>query len=151
MAQELDAWRRRYEERERERLRNEVVQSAVADAAKLQQLHRDKMAVQLEQKRLRALRDVQRSEARALTAQADPRRRVAEATPEVREVREFEFQMRREQHRQELLARMARIDAKAEAKRKALIMRDQARHERVSGRKKDPILLEYSLGDPFQI
>ena len=74
--QELEAWRKQYEERERERLRNEVVQSAMADAHKLQQLHRDKMAVQLEQKRLRALRDVQRSEARALTVAGDIRRRV---------------------------------------------------------------------------
>ena len=86
--QELEAWRKRYEERERERLRSEVVQSAMLDVQKLQQLHRDKMAVQLEQKRLRALRDVQRSEARALTVAGDIRRRVAEPTPEIREMRE---------------------------------------------------------------
>ena len=133
--QELEAWRKRYEERERERLRSEVVQSAMLDVQKLQQLHRDKMAVQLEQKRLRALRDVQRSEARALTVAGDIRRRVAEPTPEIREMREFEWQARRQAHQQRLAERMARLDAKSVAKQKATILRDQARHERVTHRK----------------
>ena len=149
--QELDAWRKRYEEREKERLRSEVVQSAMADARKLQQLHRDKMAVQLEQKRLRALRDVQRSEARALMAQSDVRRRVVDATPEVREIREADFQARREQHWQEYAERRARLEAKQEAKCRAIILRDQARHSRVADSKRGPVLLEYMMGDPFQI
>lgn len=146
--QELEAWRKRYEERERERLRSEVVQSAMLDVQKLQQLHRDKMAVQLEQKRLRALRDVQRSEARALTVAGDIRRRVAEPTHEIREIREFEWQSRRLAHQQRLAERMARLDAKSVAKQKATILRDQARHERVTHRKSSPSLSEYQAGDP---
>ena len=93
------------------------------------------MAVQLEQKRLRALRDVQRSEARALTVAGDIRRRVAEPTPEIREAREFEWQARRQAHQQRLAERMARLDAKAVAKQKATILRDQARHQRFTQRK----------------
>ena len=45
----------------------------------------------------------------------------------------------------------ARLEAREEAKRRAIILRDQARHERVADRKKGPILLEYQMGDPFQI
>ena len=148
--QELEAWRKRYEERERERLRSEVVQSAMIDAQKLQQLHRDKMAVQLEQKRLRALRDVQRSEARALAVQGDIRRRVWEPTPEIREMREFEWQARRQAHQQRTAERMARLEAKAVAKQKATILRDQARHERVTNRTRQPMYSQAS--DPrFQL
>ena len=148
-AQELEAWRKKYEERERERLRNEVVQSAILDVQKLQQLHRDKMAVQLEQKRLRALRDVQRSEARALTVAGDVRRRVADPTPEIREIREYEWQARRHAHQQRLAERMARLDAKAVARQRAIVLRDQARHERVTNRKQGHPPLEYQMGDPF--
>ena len=53
--QELEGWRKRYEERERERKRNEVVQSALFDAHKLQQLHRDKMAPPQRRKRRASL------------------------------------------------------------------------------------------------
>ena len=59
--------------------------------------------------------------------------------------------MRRAAHRQEHAERMARLDAKAEAKQRAIILRDQARHERVAGRKDGPILLSYEMGDPFQL
>ena len=60
-------------------------------------------------------------------------------------------QARREQHWQEYAERRARLEAREEAKRRAIILRDQARHERVADRKKGPILLEYQMGDPFQI
>ena len=46
---------------------------------------------------------------------------------------------------------MARLDAKAEAKQRAIILRDQARHERVATRKSGPILIEYQMGDPYQL
>lgn len=127
----LEARRQKAEERRREEEARSVVQQQ-AEHQVLARLHREKMMVMAEQKRLRALRDVQRSEARAAAAAADVRRRVADASPEIREQRQAEWTRRQTEHRRETERRKREIAGRQRAKQQAVLLRDAARHARHS-------------------
>jgi len=114
----------REEEKLREKIRKEIVSQTVAEVERVQEeAHMARMRVLAEEKRLRAARDVARTEARAMVALADPQRRVGEQSVEVRELREVNWQQRREERQRKHAQHMAKVDYARYADREARAQR----------------------------
>lgn len=130
--QAAEARQHRREAKERERLRQEVVDRAADEESKVHQLYRQKMAILEEQKRLQALRDVHVAEAKHRKEKSDIHRRFYTPTPEVENRREEEWQRRRMQRNRELRERMKKVEVMNEQRRFDILRRKQQRMVRSS-------------------
>ncbi|KAL1523147.1 hypothetical protein AB1Y20_018102 [Prymnesium parvum] len=127
----FESARQRRGDQERERLRRQVVERARDEERQVHQLYRQKVAVMEEQKRLKALREVELANERYLRERSDIRRRFYEPPAEVVNQREEEWQMRRQQRTRDLQERLKKVEAITEQRRKDLLRLREERREHV--------------------
>ena len=119
--------RRKLEDRERERLRKEIIEQARAEEARVHRLHQQKIAIMEEQKRLKALRGVKMAEERYKREKSDIHRRFYDPTTEVVQQREREWEQRKAQRLQNLQDHMKKVETINEMRRQEDLQMREAR------------------------